>query len=254
MGAWISHLRITEKLLPHLEGLDEAAFLFGNLAPDSGKPNEDWTQFDPPKEVTHYLKKGEGEGHIRDMQFCHDFLQRASPDDDNSRYSFLLGYFFHLLCDNLWTKWIGAASRRDYAALIEEKGIYAWRQMKEDWYGLDFLYVRDHPGSNFWQILMPAVNPPAYLPFLAEDALHLQLDYIRRFYSEPDPGGALDRPYPFLNEATMSRYVNDSVQVILDIHQNLNQLAQQNNSHTALALIPAEKLQPYEPPLGDKTR
>ncbi len=69
MGTWICHLRIAEKLLPHFPELDKTTFAFGNLAPDSGIPNETWTEFDPPKEVTHFLQKGEGEDMIRDLVY-----------------------------------------------------------------------------------------------------------------------------------------------------------------------------------------
>ena len=55
MGTWISHLRIAEQLLTAMPQLDEVAFIYGNLAPDSGLPNADWSAFDPPKEVTHFL-------------------------------------------------------------------------------------------------------------------------------------------------------------------------------------------------------
>src|SRR5262245_39081459 len=64
MGTWISHLRIAENLLAQIPGLDEVAFAYGNLAPDSGLPNADWTIFDPPKTVTHFLRVGEDEGQI----------------------------------------------------------------------------------------------------------------------------------------------------------------------------------------------
>jgi hypothetical protein len=59
MGTWISHLRIAENLLEYFPNVDEVTFAFGNLSPDSGIPNSDWTQFDPPNEVTHFLHKGE---------------------------------------------------------------------------------------------------------------------------------------------------------------------------------------------------
>jgi len=64
MGTWISHLRIAEQLLTAMPQLDEVAFIYGNLAPDSGLPNADWSAFDPPKEVTHFLRPGEDEGRI----------------------------------------------------------------------------------------------------------------------------------------------------------------------------------------------
>src|SRR5512141_989641 len=144
MGTWICHLRIAEQLLAALPDLDEVAFTCGNLAPDSGIPNADWTVFDPPKEVTHFLNSGEDEGRIRDLEFYHVHLATIDPAADRARHSFILGYFTHLLCDNLWSKRIVSASKRDYAPLLAERGRAAWSDFKEDWYGLDQCYVREH--------------------------------------------------------------------------------------------------------------
>ena len=106
----------------------------------------------------------------------------------------------HLLCDNLWAKRIVSASKRDYAQLLAERGREAWGIFKDDWYGLDVLYVRDHPECSFWRVLMQTPNPPAYLPFVPEAGLHHQLDHIRQFYSQPDLSWVIGRPYPYLNE------------------------------------------------------
>jgi hypothetical protein len=186
------------------------------------------------------------------MDFYRAYLQNLVPDENRLRYSFLLGYFFHLLCDSLWAKWIGKATKRDFGSFIDKMGIKAFDEIKGDWYGLDQIFVRDHPQTIFWRQFLPAANPPSYLPFLPEAAMHHQLDYIRNFYSKPDPKCGLGRPFPYLNEETMTRYVNDSVGVVLNIYGRLAQLSELNDSHTALSLIPTEKLQPYESPLGDE--
>lgn len=251
MGTWISHLRIAENLLQEIADLDEVSFAYGNLAPDSGLPNENWTQFDPPKEVTHFLRPGEDEGHIMDLQFYRQYFDRGL-EADLPRYSFLLGYFFHLLCDNLWSKRVGSASEQAYEQLIAEQGISARHQLKRDWYDLDLRYVRDHRDCLFWRIIMKHPNPTAYLPFLPETSLHHQLNYIRRFYSEPDPRRELDRPYPYLNEATMNRFVHDSTQAILKIFSERHYLAT-TNADTALSLLAAEEVSQYELPIGDQS-
>ena len=54
MASWMVHLRIADKLLDQLKDIDETAFVMGNIAPDSGVPNEDWTKFTPPKTVSHF--------------------------------------------------------------------------------------------------------------------------------------------------------------------------------------------------------
>ncbi len=53
MATWIVHLRIAENLLACIPALDAAQFAIGNVAPDSGIPDEKWEKFDPPPEVTH---------------------------------------------------------------------------------------------------------------------------------------------------------------------------------------------------------
>lgn len=46
MASWMVHLRIADKLLDQLKNIDETAFVMGNIAPDSGVPNEDWYDID----------------------------------------------------------------------------------------------------------------------------------------------------------------------------------------------------------------
>lgn len=45
MATWIAHLRIAENILRNGRGLDKTAFVSGNIAPDAGVPNEDWSIF-----------------------------------------------------------------------------------------------------------------------------------------------------------------------------------------------------------------
>jgi hypothetical protein len=251
MGTWICHLRVAEALLDQLAGLDPVAFSCGNLAPDSGVPNADWTVFDPPKEVTHFLRPGEGEGRIRDLAFYYQYVVPARHDD-SARSSFLLGYFCHLLCDNLWSRRIVAASKQAYAARFEEDANAAWEDLKTDWYDLDHRYVRDHPACLFWRVFYPAPNPPMYLPLVPAAALHQQLDFIRAFYGTPDPAWQLDRPYPYLNQQTMGRFVADCVKDIGSILAQREQLPSLDQEASALAILDQARLCPYDMPLGDR--
>jgi len=45
MASWIVHLRIAELLLGMIDGLDAPYFAIGNIAPDSGIPDENWENF-----------------------------------------------------------------------------------------------------------------------------------------------------------------------------------------------------------------
>ena len=47
MASWMVHLRIADRLLDSLPGLSAVDFVVGNIAPDSGIPNEDWSELSP---------------------------------------------------------------------------------------------------------------------------------------------------------------------------------------------------------------
>lgn len=251
MGTWISHLRIAERLLQHFPHLDEVTFAFGSLSPDSGIPNADWTEFDPPKEVTHFLQKGEGEDAIHDLVYYEQYLSNVKPEDDVKLYSFRLGYFFHLAYDIIWAKRLWAASKLAYKQELDVNRNEAIERIKTDWYGLDQLYVREHKDSLFWRVIMTNPNPPSYLPFVKEDALHQQYDYIRKFYSEPESDWFSSRTYHYLNEKTMSSIVDDSIEGILLIHKKLQEMKVLDGVKSSASLLPESLTTPYEEPLGN---
>ncbi len=253
MGTWISHLRIAEQLLSALPGLDEVAFAYGSLAPDSGLPNADWSVFDPPKEVTHFLHKGEGENAIRDNVFYRQYLAGTASSAGECGYSFRLGYFVHLLCDSLWAKKVWARTEQDCDGEIRADPQKAFGNVKFDWYGLDQVYVKSHPGCIFWRAIAATANPPSGLPFIPDTAFHHQMDYIRGFYSRPEELWFAPRKYPYLNEQSMARFVQDAVEfvkTILDKRSLLDEAAAALQE-SALFLLPAGRLLPYEGPLGD---
>jgi hypothetical protein len=251
MGTWISHLRVAESLLPHFPGLDEVTFAFGNLSPDSGIPNADWTEFDPPKEVTHFLRKGEGEHDIHDLVFYEQYVANLKPEDDIELYSFRLGYFFHLICDILWARRIVTATRRDFKELFEINPKEAVGIVKDDWYGLDQLYVRDHPENLFWRVILPSPDPPSYLPFVKNEALHHQYAHIRKYYSQPKDQWFLSLPYHYLNEKTMTRMVNDSIEAVLLVHEKLRCTGNLADLKSSVNLLPESLIAPYEQPIGN---
>ena len=251
MGTWISHLRIAENLLGYFPNVDEVTFAFGNLSPDSGIPNADWTEFNPPKEVTHFLHKGEEEDAIHDLVYYRQYLADIDPTDDIHLYSFRLGYFFHLICDILWAKRIGAATKEQFKELFASDQKKAVSLVKDDWYRLDQLFVRDHPKHIFWRVIMTNPYPPSYLPFVKNEALHHQYDHIRRFYSEQEDHWFLNIPYHYLNNETMTRIVNESVQGILIVHEKVRELNSFDGLVSSASLLPEELTRPYEKPLGN---
>ena len=253
MGTWISHLRIAENLISYFPEVDEITFTFGNLSPDSGIPNKTWTEFDPPKEVTHFLRKGEGEHAIHDLVYYQQYLANFKPEDDVKLYSFRLGYFFHLICDIMWAKRIVPTTKQEFKQLFDEKPKEAVGIIKDDWYGLDQLYVKDHPESNFWNVIMPNPDPPSYLPFVNDKALHQQYAHIRKYYGAQEDKWFLSLPYQYLTEETMTRMVNDSIQAVLLVHDQVKRMEHFDGLKSSVSLLPESLISPYESPLGNAT-
>src|SRR5690242_5092158 len=98
MASWIAHLRAAERLLELIPLLDEALFAIGNIAPDSGIPDATWEHFNPPVEITHFKQDKSKLYRTGDLLFYRKYLlSLRGRDADPLKFSFLFGYFFHLL-------------------------------------------------------------------------------------------------------------------------------------------------------------
>jgi hypothetical protein len=184
--------------------------------------------------------------------YYRQYLADIKPEDDLKCYSFRLGYFFHLICDIMWAKRIGTATKQQFKGLFEMDKRKAVSAVKDDWYGLDQLYVRDHPEHIFWRVIMTNAYPPSYLPFVKDKALHHQFDHIRKFYSEQEDQWFLSIPYHYLNENTMTRVVNDSIEAILIVHEKVRNRKDFDGLESSVSLLPAYLTEPYPDPLGNE--
>jgi len=194
------------------------------------------------------MEKGAGEDMIRDLDYYREYVAELDPRDDIQKYSFRLGFFTHLICDVLWTKFVMPATYELCRDLLAEDKLKAWGVIKDDWYGLDQRYNRVHPEGLFWQVIHKTPSPPSYLPFVNERALHQQYDHIRRFYGEPEAEWFTERPFPYLNETTMARVVRDTTRATLLVLDKIKYttIGQRKSS---FELLPPELLIPYTIPL-----
>jgi hypothetical protein len=138
-----------------------------------------------------------------------------------------------------------------YQNELERNKSEAVENIKRDWYGLDQLHVREHRDSLFWRVIVPSQNPPSYLPFIPNNALHHQYDYIRRYYSQPESDWFSSLPFRYLNEKTMRRLIDDSVEAILLVHETLQNLKSLDGLKSSVSLLPDSLMTPYKPPLGN---
>jgi hypothetical protein len=221
MATWIAHLRIAENLLERIPNLDPGQFAIGNVAPDSGIPDENWEKFNPPPEVTHFKRSKSVHKEIADLDFYRGYLADISPDD-TERYSFRLGYFFHLITDNLWTLDVGRPTSERWAKRFAADRKFIW-EVKKDWYGLDHIYVREHPECLYWRVFLDAQPASADLDFLPPEALPHQLKHIRSYYqlNDDEIQDMMTRPKNYLSKEQMDRFVDESTERIHAIYQLL---------------------------------
>ncbi|NIW46241.1 MAG: hypothetical protein GWN30_16245 [Gammaproteobacteria bacterium] len=224
MASWIVHLRIAEKILDHLPELDAGQFSIGNVAPDSGVPDKNWETFNPPPEVTHYnVKKSPGVPSVcHDLQFYREHMHgKVSLEKEPERFSFLLGYFFHLITDNLWTERILGPTKKRYRSEFDKNSGFIW-EVKKDWYGLDFAYVRSHPDSLFWTVFVDSTYEVEYMDVFPKQAIPNQLEYIKTFYQRTDDEVEEKLRLSnniYLNEAEMSLFVDGAYRDLFRVYQ-----------------------------------
>lgn len=247
MTTWISHLRIAANLLARIPDLDAAQFAFGNLGPDSGIPDEKWEHFDPPKQVTHFLQAGgHSESDIHDLAFYRQYLLGLSPQDDKGRFSYRLGYFVHLLVDILWARDVWRSTREHFAGELQEDKDRMVEEIKGDWYGLDFIYLRDHPDFQLWQVFLASQPDSLDLDFLPRHAVTHQLAHIRHYYqnqpkTHPD---AYTRPYQYLSKLKMDEFVLDASDQIEQVYHLLWPVAPKLDGQTSALQLLENNLDP----------
>ena len=230
MASWIVHLRVAENLLQEIPGLDEARFAIGNIAPDSGIPDEKWETFTPPPEISHFKVDENALYPLGDLDFFRLHLAGTTLGPDANiidpelalRFSFLLGYFFHILTDNLWTVRIGRPTKARFAEKFAESWEFIW-EVKRDWYGLDFLYLREHPDSKIWRVFLGCDYEDDYLDMLPAEAVRQRIHYIQAYYQRNDDEiqKAFTRPYQYLSKAEMDNFVEETSTRLFQIYRCL---------------------------------
>ena len=216
MASWMVHLRIADRLLYELGELDETAFIMGNIAPDSGVPNEDWSRFTPPKVVSHFKTKTDDELFFDIDKFCSEYFNKELIKTYNKKqYSFFLGYYMHLLTDIEWTRDIYYELLKAYPEETKaDKNKLVWTA-KGDWYDLDFLYLEQHPDFRAFSIYEKAVDyENEFMDMFSKDAFENRRKYICGFYRS-DQHGDLHREYSYLTPERADRFVSDTVDKII---------------------------------------
>lgn len=175
MATWVTHFRIAEAFIKRQLPVSRIDFLVGNIGPDCGLMGEDGVP-SPPKEITHWMHGKE----IGAEAFCREYLQDSLELSD-PKTSYYLGYYFHLVTDQEWTKLVKVKEKESVYQDIINKPEFV-RLVKRDWYGLDFLHLQKHKDSIFWTDFQQIQDFPEYMSYFPPGQTLTQIRNITNFY------------------------------------------------------------------------
>ena len=211
MASWMVHLRIADKLSAMIDNITVREFIIGNLAPDSGIPNDDWSSFCPPYDMSHFIVSDENGRRRRSIS---TYISKYLSDEQINgylpeQYSFYLGYLAHLITDDLWVeRVIDECAKKFPEEYAADKKAAVWR-WKKDYYDLDAKYLRDNPDFHAFNVYASSVGfENKYLDFFSPDAFDNRREYIVSFYLEKRDD--LDRDYKYFTESDMDDFVAEA--------------------------------------------
>ena len=180
MASWMIHFRVADALLAAGVLGDAprdvaAAFVLGNIAPDSGVPHPSGVGYTPNKDTSHFMRVFDGSPDgLRDRCDVHGYgaqwLIPALEAHDAEAVAFHLGYLSHLVTDNAWLASVVLPAKERFGHLRLENGVetpeavarfYAF--LKKDWYDMDFLYIKHHPELPSYRLFLTAEDVEKYL-------------------------------------------------------------------------------------------
>jgi len=171
--------------------------------------------------VTHFQNPDSHFRDNRDLDFFRRYLINATPQDAGG-FSFRLGYFFHLVTDNLWSHLVGRPTKERFPEQFAANPKFIW-EVKDDWYGLDF-YLHPRP-TRIVVLARFSVRPTRWLRpgFFAQTRLEHQLNHIKTFYQRQDEEiqAAYQRPYIYLSQADVDNFVTEATDRLFRVYQLL---------------------------------
>ena len=230
MASWVTHLIIADEILKRIPNLDRRGFCVGSIAPDCNVENEDWTEFIPPKSVTHWMAGPRKRLSDAD-RFCEECIEKRRDEiGAGEEYAFLLGYYAHLLTDAAYellthnearvrAAWVRI--RRDEilnraSAGMEEtwdsiKHLITRREIKRSimWYEAE--YLQEHPDSGYLTELLPLKEFPSYLDYLEPGCIVRKIGVMGHI---PEKSGK-EPEWIAISREEYSAYIADTVKLIV---------------------------------------
>ncbi|MCT2536476.1 zinc dependent phospholipase C family protein [Aquibacillus koreensis] len=211
MATWVTHFRIAEAFLKKELPISKNDFLVGNIGPDCGLIGKDGKPT-PPKEITHFKIDGK----INADSFYQQYLQ-DEKELSLRAFSYYLGYYIHLVTDEKWIAFTNQKKKEKVFQEIINTPNYT-PLVKRDWYGLDFLYLKNHKENIFWTTFQHITDFPEYLNFFPKGQTNKQIKNITNFYLNHTV--SKDHKFIYLTPNESDEFVENTVQ---DVNHVLSQ-------------------------------
>ena len=212
MAEWVSHLIVADRILEKFPWLARHEFCVGNIAPDCNIPNEDWTEFTPSRQVTHWIKNKRKAADDCSVFRDEYMINRLDKITSQEELSFLYGYYTHLITDaelqrttrdaarvaEAWKRAKAIKELNEKSVGMEEN----WDNFKKlipdrndrmkDFFVIEREYLDAHPDSGYFTEIQGLKSFPDYIDYLPKGAIAAK---IKMMYYMPS---LEEGKYPFV--------------------------------------------------------
>jgi hypothetical protein len=208
MASWMIHFRIADGIIDNIKDVDVEKFIVGNIAPDCGELNEDGKSYKPLKYITHWKNPQNKKESLKE-----EFFSRyLSYTNINSKTSFYLGYYIHLVTDILWKEHIYIPTKEKYLSSFNTESELN-NKIKADWGDVDHLFLRDNPDFRVLKIFKGIKTfPNVYFDYYSNTIFDNKIKEISTAYKTLSNN--LNREFPFLNRQQADEFVVKAVKEI----------------------------------------
>ncbi len=230
MATWITHLMIADGVLDRIPDLHRHGFCVGNIAPDCNVENEDWISFTPSREVTHWMQ-GEKKSASDCDVFCEEYiLKRKNEIKSAEAYSFLLGYYSHLITDVAFQTMIRDENRVRAVWMrikADEELNVTGDSMDETWesvkkliskedrlreiYAMEAEYLCNHPNSGYLTEILPLKSFPDYIDYLPQGCIVRKIGVMGYL---PEMDTSMNK-FISLSQDEYIEFVEDTIQLVV---------------------------------------
>lgn len=243
MATWVTHLMIADKVHELYPYLDVNCFCVGNIAPDCNIENNDWTLFTPSREVTHWMTAKRKTVAGSDAFAAEYILKRGNLISSRNEYSFLLGYYAHLITDGAFQEFIrnDERVRRVWSRIKSDSALREISSgMAEDWdsvkkllpkeermneiYTIEAEYLAQNPKSAYFTEILPLKDFPDYIDYLPHGCIARKIGIMGYM-----PKADFNTSFIAISKEEYSAFVTETVDLIGRKYNDFGLIAQLKN-------------------------